>query len=200
MKKRKGKIIDRGFQLKTAFSVIGITSFAFLIMIFVLGFSAKRNFDDINTAVNQLNKSIETESDIVKSFIEYSRSVRHSSVILYTKKVLKDNNESIKRIEDQVSVLQNIIYKNFITISIVIAVVFLLNVLLFIYIIKLTHRISGPIYIINRCLRDMNEGKSPEFRALRKGDNFTQTYDLLRSLNKRMIQITEQRHEKPFSN
>jgi predicted PurR-regulated permease PerM len=187
MKQRKSKIIDRNFQLKTAFSIIGITFFAFLIMIFVLGVSAKSNFDDINTAVNQLNKSIETESDIVKSFIEFSRSINNSSVILYTKKILTDNKKSIQRIEDQVSVLQKIIYKNLISIAILIVVVFLLNILQFIYIIKLTHRISGPIHIINRCLRDMNEGNTPEFRALRKGDNFTQTYDLLCSLNNRII-------------
>lgn len=72
MKQRKGKMIDRDFQLKTAFSIIGITLFASVIILTVLGLNAKRNFDEINTAIDKLNESKETESDIVKSFIEYS--------------------------------------------------------------------------------------------------------------------------------
>ena len=48
----------------------------------------------------------------------------------------------------------------------------LFNVLLFAGSIMLTHRVAGPVYVLQRYVRMVAEGKLPVMRALRRGDEF----------------------------
>lgn len=41
-----------------------------------------------------------------------------------------------------------------------------------------THRICGPLYVLERHLRELSEGRFPKRRALRKKDEFKDFYDL----------------------
>ena len=44
--------------------------------------------------------------------------------------------------------------------------------------IRRTHRISGPIYLLSVYTRDIIEGRYPQMRPLRRLDEFTDYYDL----------------------
>ena len=41
-----------------------------------------------------------------------------------------------------------------------------------------THRITGPIYVMRRYLVDLIEGRAPQYRPLRKNDEFKDFYDV----------------------
>jgi hypothetical protein len=42
-----------------------------------------------------------------------------------------------------------------------------------------THHMAGPIFVVQRHIREMGEGRLPRVRALRKGDEFVELLDTL---------------------
>jgi nitrogen fixation/metabolism regulation signal transduction histidine kinase len=53
---------------------------------------------------------------------------------------------------------------------------------LFFMVIKITHRISGPIYVISNYFREIIEGNIPEPRPLRNKDELKEFYNLFIAL------------------
>jgi len=72
--------------------------------------------------------------------------------------------------------LQKTIYQNLVLITIMIATGILLGVFLYIYLIRLTNRISGPIYVLTRHIQDILSGADPDLRELRKNDELKEFY------------------------
>jgi hypothetical protein len=72
------------------------------------------------------------------------------------------------------------------------AVVFVL-VGIFLYTLRFSHRIAGPIYRINTVLQTMLKGGYPNRVALRKDDHFHSTAKLLEALSR---QLAEEREKK----
>jgi hypothetical protein len=52
----------------------------------------------------------------------------------------------------------------------------LLGLGLFLYLIRLTNRISGPLYVLTQHMTDIMNGKKPNLRELRKNDEFQEFY------------------------
>jgi sensor histidine kinase YesM len=146
MWKRKSRILDRQFQLKTAFSVIAIALIAYLVVIASAVIITNYNNRAIRSDIQVLNKSIEGTS----VGPEFSVSIKN----------LKKN-----------------IDRNFLLVSVIIAVVLLQVVILYFFLIRLTHRISGPIYVISRHIEDIISGKEPELRGLRDKDELQEFYE-----------------------
>jgi len=48
---------------------------------------------------------------------------------------------------------------------------------LFLWGILITHRVAGPIFIISRYLRELGEGRPPQTRPLRRGDELKEFFD-----------------------
>jgi nitrate reductase NapE component len=65
------------------------------------------------------------------------------------------------------------------------AVLFVL-VGMFLYTLWFSHRIAGPIYRINSVLQTMLKGEYPTRVALRKGDHFHSTAELLEALSRQL--------------
>jgi len=65
------------------------------------------------------------------------------------------------------------------------AVLFVL-VGMFLYTLRFSHRIAGPIYRINSVLQTMLKGEYPNRVALRKGDHFHPTAELLEALSRQL--------------
>lgn len=70
------------------------------------------------------------------------------------------------------------------------AVLFVL-VGMFLYTLWFSHRIAGPIYRINSVLQTMMKGEYPKRVALRKGDHFHSTVDLLEALSRQLAEKRE---------
>jgi len=152
MFKRRARIIDRKFQLRTTLTVIGVTLIAFLVIIALAGIIATRNSREIGNAIAGINGTIAE------------------------KPAGGDSTARIEALKRHASALQDSARRNFYLISLILAAVLIQSVVLYFYLIRVTHRISGPIYVISRHMEQIMEGRHPEFRALRDKDEFKEFY------------------------
>ena len=63
----------------------------------------------------------------------------------------------------------------------------------FVYTLRFSHRIVGPIHRINQVLQMMLRGEYPGSVTLRKGDHFHQTAELLERLARQLARQREER-------
>jgi signal transduction histidine kinase len=146
MWKRKSRLLDRQFQLKTTFSVIAIALIAYLIIIASAVIITNYNNRAIRSDIKVLKKSVSGVN------VKPEFSIRIAN--------LKKNLD-----------------RNFLLVSVIISVVLLQVITLYLFLIRLTHRISGPIYVISRHIEDIISGREPELRGLRDKDELQDFYD-----------------------
>jgi len=168
MKKRKQYIIDKKFQKKTTFSIIGITSLIAAILIGLiclnLSFNNKR-----------LSNVIEIQDNVVNTLVTYSQG-----------KQLDEQKSAIKNITrfhyNNISTIKDIIKKNNWLIIIIIIISIGQSIILYFILIRKTHRISGPIYVLSKHMNEIINGQYPDIRPLRKEDELKKLYELFRQM------------------
>lgn len=164
MKKRKKIIIDRKFQFKTTFSIIGLTSIIATIIIGLI---------TINIADNnkKLSNIIVIQNNVVEALLTYSQENRTREEKIMINNISKSHNINIGNI-------QNIIGLNYKFLFIIIAISIIQCIVLYYILIKITHRISGPVYVMSKYMDEIINGNYPKTRPLRKGDELKDLYDL----------------------
>lgn len=175
--KRRRKLIDKKFQLRTTLTVISISLVTFLMIIAVFFFGALQNEKHISSRITDLENSIKVENDIVTAFIEFSNRTTNSDFLLASKKISEDHTKSMEVMNSHIDFLKAFIKNNFKLIYIIIGIIILESVFLYFYLITLTHRISGPIFVISRYVEEILDGKEPKFRDLRDKDEFKDFYE-----------------------
>ncbi len=176
MSKRKSKLVDKKFQNRITFSLIGIVLIAFMIIIALLAIDSAMRNKEISATITDLDRSIIVEDNIVKAFTEYSKLNSVSHVRISLDKIRKDHEESIRIMKDLSALLKGYENRNFITLSAIIGIIVLFAVFLYFYLINITHRISGPLYVVQKQMREIIDGGSPELRKLRENDEFRELY------------------------
>jgi nitrogen fixation/metabolism regulation signal transduction histidine kinase len=161
---RKKYLIDRKFQLKTTFSLIGFVAVIFALLIAMAGV----NLLDVNKRIMnmvEINKAI--ADTISAPSPQISKEEYASYMLLQT--TLEENKKNV----------DSMINFNMLLIAIIIAVVILQSAVLFYILIRQTHRIAGPIYVMTNYMKQIRDGKIPEsLRKLRKKDFFQDTYQV----------------------
>lgn len=176
MKQRTNKLIQPDFQLRTIFTVIGISTIAFLLITAVVGINAYQNNRKISATVKDLNEAIALQDSIVNTFIDNTTGLAGLERLQAQEKINADYNKSIGVLRRYVQLLYSFAKQNFHLITLILSVVFAQGFLLYFYLLKLTHRISGPIYVMTRHIEDIMEGREPHFRELRDKDEFKEFY------------------------
>ena len=174
---RKSSLINRSFQLKTTFRIIGIIIIAFIFIIALTGIIATNNNRTVASAISDLNRSIETEKKIVEHLIETSRDAWSRNGDGRDEKIIDSHLETLALMHNNVVLLRKTIDQNLLLVSAMIATGILLGVFLYLYLIRLTHRISGPLYVLTRHMQDILENREPNIRELRKNDEFKEFYE-----------------------
>lgn len=67
------------------------------------------------------------------------------------------------------------------SVLVLVGALLLFNLILGVGALIVTHRLAGPMFVFRRYLRMLGEGKIPEIRALRKGDEFEEVLQELRT-------------------
>jgi predicted PurR-regulated permease PerM len=183
--KRK-RLIDKKLQLGTAFSIIRFYFIAFFIVLLLMILHTMAMDKKINGTIKNLNGAIDTEQNIVKAFIKYSDMTSNSDLQLKSQKISDDHNQSIKTIENHINVLTGLLRSTFIVISIIAGFMIIMGVILFYYLIRLTHTISGPIYVITQHIQDIIDGKEPALRSLRENDHLKDFYSKFSEMVKKI--------------
>jgi predicted PurR-regulated permease PerM len=181
---RKSKIVNKKFQLKTTFSIMSISIIAFLLILAILGINATSTNREIKRTTLKLNDAIAAEEKLVKTFI--NKAYKKDSNKINIVNAQKNHKTNMDTIKGYLTLIKKFTSSNFTIISIIIGVILLQALLLYFYLIRLTHRISGPIFVINRHIDEILEGQVPEFRGLREKDEFHDLYKKLNDLAKKI--------------
>jgi len=186
MKSRKKNIIDRKFQLRTVFSVTAIAMIFFAAVIAVIIFFSIMSRNNISTEIRSLEKAAETEDNIVTAFAAYARAVTGLPVKLSIDVIQKDHAESMGAIQDHIVMLKRYADYYFYLLFITIAIMIALAAVYYFYLIRITHRMSGPVFVMSRCIQDLIDGREPRFRSLREKDEFKEMYRKLIELGEKI--------------
>ncbi len=203
MKYRKQYMIDKKFQLKKSFSIIGSVSIIIAIVIITAGTIITLNSRKIaknNTSIINNTKSIRNNIEIQQNnLIEYSL-MPHGKDNTAVKKGPNDLitdynrsmdmlNKSIKSNEDMLISNNDIVNVNIWLFIIIILVTVIGIAILFLQLIRETHRISGPIFVMKRYIKEILDGKSPDMRDLREKDDLKEFYVLFKQMADRLIEL-----------
>jgi len=169
MSKRKKYIIDRKFQLKAAFSVIGVTAAISLIIIAAITASIVYNNEKINNIYEIENNIFQLMQDSMANCSGNGNFGDMSSLLLRNH---EQNLYNINKITH---------YNRLLLVSLVSCVV-IQGIILFLLIIRITHRISGPVYVMSGYMQEIIDGKLPSPRNLRDKDGFREFYELFREM------------------
>lgn len=177
MIKRKQFVIDRKFQFRTTFSIIGIVCVMMSIVISALGVTIAINNHNLVAMMDGHRSIVSTQYESFSALIVVERSKRWHDLQAAMEKAHRDIDANMGRVWNDIAAMRAIVTRNNILI-ITSAVIFVLQGLVLYYIlIHRTHRISGPLYLISQYLDDINNGKTPDIRPLRENDEFHGLYE-----------------------
>lgn len=169
MGKRKKVIIDKKFQLKTAFSVIGVVTAVSVIIISAIAASIVYNNEKINN-IFEIENSIFIKMQNVN--ITGQPAEDYKTTIDNLTKLHENNLNTIETIAS---------YNRVLLLSLVFCLL-VQGIILFALIIRITHRISGPVYVMSNYFRDIIDGRLPDPRPLRDKDELKHFYELFKEL------------------
>ncbi len=169
MKARKNYLIDKGFQLRTTFSILGIVAIVSLLII-----------ASISAGVVYNNEKISNIYEIEDSIFNLMQAANIESNI--NDEYLKTTSLLVKRHEANLDTINQIrSYNHYLLIALVFFVL-IQWIVLFMMLIRITHRISGPVYVMSRYFNEIIEGNIPEIRPLREKDELQNFYSLFKEL------------------
>lgn len=125
---------------------------------------------------NQLILS-ETQEEIFKTLVALSSSKNLGKIHISKSELQKDNNRTKELLNQNSEKIQYIISKNNGIILIVIISAMIQSLIIFYLLVKRTHRISGPVFLLNRYIDELKNGNKPVIRPLRENDDFQDLFD-----------------------
>lgn len=168
---RKKYLIDRKFQLGATLKLIGLYTGFIGLVIIVIAISMRSNN-------HQLDNIVVIEENVVNTLIDHSQpAVGDTAGQELIKKAYNNHTRNISSI-NQIINFNNILVYILIIFAIIQAVV------IFYLLIKRTHRISGPLYVISQYMNEIIEGKIPNPRPLRDKDSLQEFYKLFNEMIK----------------
>ena len=169
-KNRKQYIIDKQLQVKTAFSIISVVSIISVIILTAIAGSIVYNNEKINNVY-------EIEDSIFQ--IMQAANISTGNV----DDGYRSNLDNLNNLHNKnyTTILKIAQYNKYLLIGLIITVI-LQGLVLYYLIIRITHRIAGPIYVISNYYRNIIDGEMPTPRPLRDKDELKEFYDLFVTL------------------
>lgn len=169
MGKRKKLIIDKKFQLKTAFAVIGVVTAVSLVILSAISASVVYNNEKISN-IYQIEDSIFQQMQVAN--LTGSAADGYQDTLVRLTGLHENNQNTIERIASN----------NRILLASLVFCVLVQGLILYMLVIRITHRISGPVYVMSNYFRDIIDGKLPDPRPLREKDELKDFYELFKEL------------------
>jgi len=184
MKKRKRYIIDKGFQLRHTFSIIGIVSVITAVILVAITASVVYNNNKLTENNTKITNIYEIENSIFVSLSSLPEAVKDPNLKQALIQNAKNHDRNMETLNRIIAFNTTIIRYNRILLASILAIILAESIALYIILIRKTHRISGPIYVISNFMKDIIAGKDPKLRPLRKGDELQDFYDLFQNMVK----------------
>ncbi len=159
--KRKQYVIDKRFQYKIAIKAAIFPLISVIIISTVLIYFASDN----NQMIEEINSN---QAAIIDTFLSLPQLADPKNALtMEANKKFQINLGKSREIQKN---SRTMIY--FLIIMTIIQTITIFTLALF-----LSHKISGPIFIMRRYLKDLKDGKKIYLRPLRKGDEFKEFYE-----------------------
>jgi len=178
MAKRKQYVIDKKFQFKATFSIIFIVTILSAIVITAIAASVVYN-----------NQKIQNIYEIEDNIVLFLTSGPGNTENKAYKSAIKEI--AINHSNNMASLNRIMSYNKLLLTSILIFVV-VQGILLYFLLIRKTHRISGPIYVMSMYMKDIIDGTFPNPRKLRDKDDLKEFYELF----SRMVETLKNKYGK----
>lgn len=182
MKKRTKLIVDKEFQLKTAFSFIGIIFMIFSIIITLIGINAVVNNQKLKIIANNEISIVSTQIEMFKSLVIVSKEKDWKDLVNATDEISRKLNANTISMNQNISKIKDITFMNNALILAIVIFTIVQAVILYYILIRKTHKITGPIELMSNHLRDLIDEKYPSMRPLREKDEFSDFYKLFGQL------------------
>ncbi len=181
MDQRKQKIIDKKFQLHTTYSFMSIFFILIAIIIITVGINYYNDNKKIEKIVEEQNSIMNGQTEIIKSMLQIINIKNGGNYELKTKIREKSDSNSIS-MKNNIDLIKNLTQRNNLIFLIIIVFLIATGFILYPVLIRKTHKISGPIYLMSEYIRDVMNGKYPDLRPLRKKDELKEFYQLFSRL------------------
>lgn len=160
LSKRKKYVIDKGFQYKLSFKITAFPLITLIIISTVLIYFAVKNNSYINDVVK-------TQDSMIEMFLQ-TPALNNSE-----NPAIKNGEKTFK---ENIGKLMSIKKNSKAALYFIAAMTVIQSIIIFALIIFISHKISGPIFVITRYMKEINQGKIPHIRPLRKNDEFQEFY------------------------
>lgn len=184
MIKRKRYIIDKSFQLRTTFTIIGLVSIITAVILGVITISVVYNNNSLRENNTKITNIYEIENSIFVSLTSLPEAVKDANLkeaLLQNSRNHDRNMETLNRI---ITDNTGIIRYNRILLASILIIVVIESIALYVILIRKTHHISGPIYVMSNFMKDIIDGKDPKLRPLREKDELKEFYNLFQDMVK----------------
>ena len=177
MKNRKTVLVDRKFQLRITFSIIGLLFFLAALIIGLLGISAYDNNRKLERTVGKMGEIIVSQGHHIEALKNLHQIKNPRDLEIAAAVLSKNMSRNAALLNTSIDVLNNITRNSTVLILIMVCAVLLQGAALYVVLIRKTNRIAGPLYVITGHMKEIINGGSPDLRPLREGDEFMELYD-----------------------
>lgn len=189
--KRTQYLIDRKFQLRYTFSILGFMFVVTAIIIGLMGINAAYNngkMTDISKKNEEMIRNLESNmlshDNILGATLTWVNKPNAMPPKDLTREItqthyreLQATKSNVSTIKNNTDTMQRTINLNTIIIIAIIVIVIIQGIIFYIIMIRKTHKIAGPAYVMTQYCKEVIDGKYPETRNLRTGDELQELYD-----------------------
>jgi nitrogen fixation/metabolism regulation signal transduction histidine kinase len=159
-KQRKQYVLDKKFQYGIAMKAVIFPLLTLILISTVLIYFAADN----NRNIEFINSN---QASIIDTFLSLPQLVNPKNPV---------TKDATAKFEQNLGKSREIQKNSRIVLYFLIAMTIIQTVVIFTLSIFYSHKISGPIFVITRYLRDIRDGKKIQMRPLRKSDEFQEFY------------------------
>ncbi|MDA3901280.1 MAG: hypothetical protein PF637_12275 [Spirochaetes bacterium] len=200
MSKRKKILIDKKFQLRTVFALLGIKIIIVSILVCIVGIYALKQNKKISNIIEIEDNIVQVLSLPVAISENFEESEDSDGVSETTEsnltaienaqkislKLAQDHDQNMKELRRMIKINQGLIW-------VIVAIIFIQGVILFFILLRQTHRIAGPVYVMTMYMKSIINGKFPDhLRPLRDKDFLKDFYKVFSE----MVETLKQREGK----
>jgi hypothetical protein len=168
MNKRKKKFFDNAHHFRVFRPLFAVSIAAALLLLALAGYSTYRHQKRIIYTISELNQAIETEDNIIMAYLEYTGRTVNDKLKISAIEVKTDHEKSMTTLKKYVLMLQDFMDNYICLILLVITLIFIQTVFHFIYSLKASANMSGPLKIFISKLQDMLDERDTSSGRLEK--------------------------------
>jgi hypothetical protein len=181
MDQRKNKIIDRKFQLKTTYSFMTIFFALICIVIITVGINFYNDNKKIEKIIEEQNNIMNAQSEIIDSMLQIVK-IKDGDKSDLNNKIRDKSDKNSASMKNNIVLVKELTQRNNVIFLIVIIFLISTGFILYPVLIRKTHKISGPIYLMSEYIKEIINGSYPDLRPLRKKDELKEFYELFSRL------------------